>query len=64
MEYHPIFEWYQPKVPHVYWDSSKVVQRTVRWVDNIAKQQEDRKQTRYKAQFVDSGAREILKGED
>ncbi|PXA03941.1 hypothetical protein DDZ13_09900 [Coraliomargarita sinensis] len=56
MEYHPIFDWYQPRVPHLYWDSSKIVQRTVRWVDRLAKGKEDKKQTRYKAQFVRSDA--------
>jgi DNA-binding LacI/PurR family transcriptional regulator len=56
MEYHPIFEWYRPSVPHLYWNSSKIVQRIVRWVSHVAKGQEDVKQTRYSAKFVEGGA--------
>lgn len=52
MEYHPVFEWYQPKVAHLYWDSSKIVKRIVHWVNNLAKGKSDYRQTRYSAKFV------------
>ena len=55
MEYHPVFEWCQPSVPYLQWDSSKIVQRIVRWVNNTARGKEDAKQTRYRSKFVTAG---------
>ena len=49
----PDFELYQPGVAHIQWEASRVVQRIVRWADNIAKGLEDTKQLFVKASFVE-----------
>jgi DNA-binding LacI/PurR family transcriptional regulator len=51
----PTFEWCEPSVAHIRWDSRAFVQRIVRWVDNVARGKKDLRQTLTKAEFVDGG---------
>ena len=51
----PTFDWCQPSVAHIRWDPQPLVRRIVRWVDNVARGKEDRRQTFTKAEFVDGG---------
>lgn len=55
MDPHPIFGWCQPGVPHFYWDISKVVSHTVKWVNDVARRKNDREQKRIECKFVDAG---------
>lgn len=51
----PTFEWCEPSVAHIRWNPRPVVQRILRWVGNVARGKEDRRQTLTKAEFVDGG---------
>ena len=51
----PTFDWCEPSLAHIRWDSRPLVQRIVRWVDNLARGKEDLRQTLTKAVFVDGG---------
>lgn len=51
----PGFIWCDPSVAHIRWDYRSVVRRVVRWVDNVARGKEDRRQTLTRAEFVDGG---------
>ena len=52
----PGFNWCQPSVAHIQWDYQQCVRRIERWVDNIARGKDDRRQTYTKAQFVEGGS--------
>lgn len=41
----PTFDWCQPAITHFAWEQKPVVRRVVRWVNNIAKGMDDRRQT-------------------
>jgi DNA-binding LacI/PurR family transcriptional regulator/DNA-binding transcriptional regulator YhcF (GntR family) len=49
------FSWCLPVVSHFHWDTRPVVSRVVRWVENVARGKEDRRQTLVKAEFVEGG---------
>lgn len=51
----PHFDWFNPSVAHIRWDSRPVVRRIVRWADNVARGKADRRQTLTKAEFVEGG---------
>lgn len=51
----PAFAWFQPKVTHIAWDSRPWVRRIVRWVDNVSRGKNDRRQSFNKAEFVEGG---------
>lgn len=51
----PSFEWFQPKVAHIRWDAAPMVRRIVRWAGNISLGKDDRRQTGFKAEFVEGG---------
>lgn len=50
------FEWCEPSVSFVCWDSHPWVRRIVRWADNVASGKDDRRQTFTKAEFVAKGS--------
>jgi len=52
---HPAFAWCQPSVAHIHWDSRPVVRRITRWADNVARGNDDRRQSFTKAEFVEGG---------
>jgi DNA-binding LacI/PurR family transcriptional regulator len=50
------FEWCEPSVSSVCWDSHPWVRRIVRWVANVANGKDDRRQSFSKARFVERGS--------
>lgn len=51
----PGFAWCQPAVSHIRWDYRPVVQRIVRWANNVARGKDDHRQKRTKAEFIEGG---------
>jgi DNA-binding LacI/PurR family transcriptional regulator/biotin operon repressor len=51
----PTFEWRDPPITHLRWDSQPLIRRVARWADNIARGKEDLRQTFIKAEFVEGG---------
>jgi DNA-binding LacI/PurR family transcriptional regulator len=51
----PSFAWCRPTIAHLDWDQRPVVLRAVRWVDNMAKGKDDRRQTLTKIEIVEGG---------
>jgi DNA-binding LacI/PurR family transcriptional regulator len=49
------FDWCQPTISHIRWDSRPVVRRVVRWVDNLSHGKPDLRQTLTLAEFVPGG---------
>lgn len=52
----PSFEWYEPSISCIQWQSRSWVRRVVRWVDNVANGKDDRRQSFTKAKFVEKGS--------
>lgn len=55
MDSAPSFAWCEPSVAHIHWDARPVVRRIVRWIDNVARGKEDKRQTLTKAKFIEGG---------
>jgi DNA-binding LacI/PurR family transcriptional regulator len=55
MDPDPAFDWCEPSVSHISWDSSQVVRRVMRWVGNVARGRDDRRNTPTPARFVEGG---------
>jgi hypothetical protein len=51
----PTFEWCDPSVAHLRWDSRPVLRHILRWADNIVRGRDDRRETYTKVEFVDGG---------
>jgi DNA-binding LacI/PurR family transcriptional regulator len=51
----PAFDWFEPPITHIHWDSRPLVRRIVRWADNVARGKHDRRQGFTKADFVEGG---------
>lgn len=51
----PVFEWFRPTVSHVKWDSAPMINRILKWADNVARGKTDRRQSFTKAEFVEAG---------
>jgi DNA-binding LacI/PurR family transcriptional regulator len=51
MDYHPSFSWYEPQVPHFYWDPDAVVRCAVTWLKNIGRGRNVMRQKMIKAEF-------------
>jgi DNA-binding LacI/PurR family transcriptional regulator len=49
------FNWCKPSVAHIYWDHRPVVRRIMRWVNNVARGVDDRRQSFTKAEYIDGG---------
>ncbi len=58
----PTFAWCQPTIAHIRYDLRPVLRRVVRWADNVARGQDDRRQSLTKAEFVDGGTVGPVKG--
>ena len=54
-DYHPTFEWSQPMISHIRWDSLKVVPHILRWANNVALNKDDLRQKITPAEFVEGG---------
>lgn len=55
MDPDPAFDWCEPSVAHIGWDSAKVVLRVMRWVGNVARGRDDHRNTPTPAKFVEGG---------
>lgn len=51
----PSFNWCQPMVSHIDWDSDMLVRRILKWADHVARGMEDYKQDHISASFVEGG---------
>lgn len=51
----PVFTWSVPTISHIAWDYRPIVQRVLRWADNVARGKDDRHQSWFKAKFVEGG---------
>ena len=51
----PTFEWCEPSVAHIRWDSRPVLRQIMRWADHVARGRKDLRQTLTHAEFVDGG---------
>ncbi|MGY8649016.1 MAG: substrate-binding domain-containing protein [Verrucomicrobiales bacterium] len=49
----PGFIWCQPSVAHFHWDRRPVMRRIVSWTSNVARGEDDRRQSLTKARFVE-----------
>ena len=49
------FTWCQPPISCIRWNHHPVVRRIVRWANNIARGHHDRRQSNFKAEFVEGG---------
>ena len=55
LEDHPAFDWFEPKVSHIRIDRRRWVPRVVQWVDNLANNKTDRRETLIRAEFIAGG---------
>ena len=51
----PQFDWFEPPITHIRWDSRPLVRRIVRWAGNVARGKDDRRQSFTRAEFVEGG---------
>lgn len=51
----PAFAWCRPSVAHIHWDTSPIVRRIANWADQVARGEDDRRQSFTKAEFVEGG---------
>ena len=51
----PTFDWCEPSVAHIRWDSGPIVRHIMRWADHVARGRRDFRQTLTQAEFVDGG---------
>ncbi len=51
----PAFAWCKPTISHIRWDSRPVVQRALRWAENVSYGKVDLRQTLTAAEFVTGG---------
>jgi len=51
----PTFDWCEPSIAHIRWDSRPLVRRVVRWVANVSRDHRDVRQTLFPAEFVQGG---------
>ncbi len=49
------FEWCDPSIAHIAWESRPVINRVVKWADNISRGREDRRKTASKVRLVPGG---------
>ena len=51
----PSFDWLEPRITHIRWDSRPLTRRIVRWAANVAFGRDDRRANYTKAEFVEGG---------
>jgi DNA-binding LacI/PurR family transcriptional regulator len=49
------FEWCVPTITHIAWDSRPLVQRVVKWAENVSRSKDDRRKTANNARLVLGG---------
>jgi len=55
MDPNPCFTWSRPGIAHIHWHPRTLVARVVRWVYNVARGKDDRRNTSIKAEFIEGG---------
>ncbi|MCX6874043.1 MAG: substrate-binding domain-containing protein [Verrucomicrobia bacterium] len=58
----PAFDWFEPPITHIRWDSRPLVRRIVRWAHNVARGKNDRRASFTKAEFLEGGTIGPVKG--
>jgi len=48
------FQWCEPQITHISWNSQPIIQRVAKWVDNVSRGQDDLRKTA-KNQFIPGG---------
>jgi DNA-binding LacI/PurR family transcriptional regulator len=51
----PHFDWCQPAIAHIRWDSAPVIRRIVNWAANVSRGMQDKRQSVTPAEFVPGG---------
>ncbi|BCX46293.1 hypothetical protein HAHE_02010 [Haloferula helveola] len=51
----PVFDWCQPRIAHIHWDTRPLVRRVVRWAANVSKRRRDLRQSLIRATLVEGG---------
>lgn len=51
----PAYDWCQPPIAHIAWESEALARPIRRWVERLARGQDDRRQTFTKAEFIEGG---------
>jgi DNA-binding LacI/PurR family transcriptional regulator len=54
-DHDPGFQWCQPSVSRIRWDSRQMIRRIVRWAENLRAGKDDRRKGFSKARFVEGG---------
>lgn len=54
-DHDPGFQWYQPAVTHIQWDSRPMIRRIVRWASNLREGHDDRRKGYLAAKFIEGG---------
>lgn len=49
------FGWMQPSVAHIHWSFEPLARRVAQWLEHVASGKEDRRQTLFRAKFVEGG---------
>jgi DNA-binding LacI/PurR family transcriptional regulator len=51
----PNFEWCRPHITHIAWDSNPVINRVVKWANNVSRGKADRRESSTRAKLVIGG---------
>lgn len=54
-DYNPVFDWARPTVSHLRWDTRPLVRQVGRWVNQVARGRNVRRQKLIEAEFVEGG---------
>lgn len=52
---YPGFEWCSPAITHIQWNAKSLVQRVVKWAENVSRGKEDRRKTTVESRLVIGG---------
>lgn len=55
-DHSPVFDWCQPPISHIRWDSKPLVRSVLKWADHIRHGKTDLRQTEIAAEFVPGGS--------
>jgi DNA-binding LacI/PurR family transcriptional regulator len=54
-DWDPLFSWCKPAIAHYRWDYEPIVRQVVRWVQNVARGTNNRRQVLFEGEFVEGG---------
>jgi biotin operon repressor len=61
-DYDPHFDWCKPSIAHIHWDTRPVINRVVKWADNVSRGKKDISQELTPAEFIVGGTIGVAKG--